>query len=173
MYFFKQHNLALWVKSVIVTKRLSSDLAQISKPQLQQHEEHFFFSFFLFLPGPEMMRNAVAQQSCRYLTPLLSGAGEKPIHFQLLYLLTVYPVSKHRGGERKVSSPIRTLPVLVEHWGFNYLGWLWHEEAKTAQQQRSRADVDPRNNLLLSFPASERIPSCSGLSWIPKSLCAH
>lgn len=41
--------------------------------------------------------DAVAQQSCRYLTPLLSRAGENPIHFQLLYSLTVDLVSKHKG----------------------------------------------------------------------------
>lgn len=68
---------------------------------------------FCFFSWPEMMRNAGAQQSCRYSTPLFSKAEENPIHFQLLYLLTVDHVSKHKG---KASSPIHTLPVFIKHW---------------------------------------------------------
>lgn len=61
----------------------------------------------------------MAQQSCRYLTPLLSRAGENTIHFQLLYSLTVDPVSSHQGegiqSNTHTSSFHKTL-------GFNYLG---------------------------------------------------
>lgn len=88
-------------------KRVRPHLPWTCETQTQQHESFFFFSW------PEMMRNAGAQQSCRYSTPLLSKAGENPIHFQLLYLLTVDHVSKHKG---KASSPIHTLPVFIKHW---------------------------------------------------------
>lgn len=117
-----------------------------------------------------MMRNAGAQQSCRYLTPLLSRAGENPVHFQLLYLLTVDPVSKRRGGKHtaqhtRTSSFYKTL-------GFDYLcGSGRGKGGKAGTKQLSRANVDLRNNLH-SLPASERIPSWSERSRTQRLVCS-
>ncbi len=105
-----------------------------------------------------MMRNAVAQQSCRYLTPLLSGAGEKAIHFQLLYSLTVDPVSEHKGEGNQSNTHTSSFHKTL---AFDYLRWLQeYEGGKNGTTQLSRADVDLRNNLL-SLLASEWIPSWS------------
>jgi len=66
-----------------------------------------------------MMRNAEAQQYCRYPTPLLSRAGENLIHFQLLYLLTVDLVSKHKGQGIQPNTHAFSFHNAL---GFNYLG---------------------------------------------------
>lgn len=113
---------------------------------------------------PEMMRNAGAQQSCRYLTPLLSRAGENPIHFQLLYLLTVDPVSKHKGEGIQPNTHASSFHKTL---GFNYLGG-WYEGGRGSEngtKRLSRANVDLRNDL---HSASERIPSWSGWSCSPQ-----
>lgn len=106
------------------------------------------------------MRNAEAQQSCRYLTPLLSGAGENPIHFQLLFLLTVDPVSKHKGQDIQPNTHTFSFHNTL---GFNYLGGSVKGGVggvKNGTKRLLRANVDLRNNLH-SLPASERIPSWS------------
>lgn len=79
----------------------------------------------------DIMRNAVAQQSCRYLTPLLTTAGENPIHFQLLYSLTVDLVSKHKGEGIQPNTHTSSFHKTL---GFNYLdGSSMRGEAKTTQ----------------------------------------
>lgn len=127
-----------------------------------------------FFSQPEMMRNAVAQQSCSYLTPLLSRAGENPIHFQLLYLLTVDPESKHKGGRypaqcTHTSSFHKTL-------GFNYLGGAGTSgEVKTAQndfQELMLTQETTFTPLLSLLPASERIPSWPERSYSPQLVCS-
>lgn len=127
LYWYSKSTLFCALEQFCNARKLSTHLAWIWEPQIQQHKEAFF-------PRPEMMRNAVAQQSCRYMTPLLSRAGENPIHFQLLYSFTVDPVSKHKGegiqSNTHTSSFHKTL-------GFNYLGgsgprkgeWKWHNTA--------------------------------------------
>lgn len=61
---------------------------------------------------------------CRYLTPLLSRAGENPIHFQLLYSLTVDLVSKHKGEGIQPST--HTLPVFIKHWvSITWVALVW------------------------------------------------
>lgn len=131
-------------------------------PILHKYENHRFSNkmFFFFFSRPEMTRNASAQQSCRYLIPLLSRAGENPIHFQLLYLLTVDPVSTHKG---EGISSTHTLPVFIKHW----VSITWAPLVRRRRGGRkkdtkrlSRANVDLRN-YLLSLPASERIVSWS------------
>lgn len=117
-----------------------------------------------------MMRNAVAQQSCRYLTPLLSRAGEKTHSFPASVFINSGFSIKAQGGRylaqyTNISSFHKTL-------GFNYLcvsGTRGGGENGTTRL--SRADVDLRNNLL-SLPASERIPSWSELSYNPKCVCS-
>lgn len=86
----------------------------------------FFFS------RPEMMRNAVAQQSCRYLTPLLSGAGEKPHSFPASVFINSGSSIKAQGGRYPVQY---THFGFSENTGFRLLGWLWYERgwARTAQ----------------------------------------
>lgn len=88
----------------------------------------------------------MAQQSCRHLTPLWSRAGENPIHFQLLYSLTVDPVSKHKG--EGIQPNIHT-SSFHKTLGFNYLGGCGTRGGgENGTTRLSRADVDLRNNLL-------------------------
>lgn len=106
------YKLIFDTKKLEIVMNLLLYLPRIWESQIEQHEEVFF-------SWPEMMRNAEAQQSCRHLTPLLSGAGENPIHFQLLYLLTVDPVSKHRGQSIQPNTHTFSFHNTL---GFNYLG---------------------------------------------------
>lgn len=110
--------------------------------QQQQHKKAFFVTW-----------NDVecsAQQSCSYLTPLLHKAGENTIYFQLLYLLTVDPVSKHT--KEPIQSTTHSSPVFV--LGFNYLCVCVCVFGGCSTTQLSRADVD-LGNLLSLGPLNE------------------
>lgn len=109
----------------------------------------------------------MAQQSCRYLTPLLSRAEENSIHFQLLYLLTVDLVSKHKGEGIQLYTHTSSFHKTL---GFNYL-WVGYEGGgENGTKRLSRANVDLRNNLH-SLPASERIPSWYERGYSPLFVC--
>lgn len=115
------------------------------------------------------MRNAVAQQSCRHLTPLLSTAGENTIHFRLLFLLPL--PFRNRGMKLR-----QTLQChLYVHLPRFTLALGVRAGIKCSTRGLSRTNVDLRNDSPSLWP-SERVPSwtwmnvalacsLSGLQW--------
>lgn len=122
---------------------------------MQQHKEAFFFRNW-------NDEECSAQQSHRYLTPLLSRAREKPSHFQLLYSLTVDPVSKYTMEGIQSNTHAHTFSFYKSP-RFNYVCVCVFI---CVQEGGSRADVDLRN--FLSLSVSEWLPSWSKAH----SLCA-
>lgn len=142
MAYITQRDLAMLPDALLIPTNLSSGHLKL----YSKFEINCVFCFLrtnmrttdpaaqgsLFFSRPEMMRNAVAQQSCRYLTPLLSGVGENPHSFPASVFINSGSSIKAQGGRYPVQY---THFGFSENTGFRLLGWLWYERgwARTAQ----------------------------------------